>query len=153
MRSQGQASCLLTLEFKCHLRYCSSQEVDVSLSRSAVLHYISEFLTLGLNQHVWPPAQDHARNSKTLGSQKSVVLSAFHDAAICASSRAHWPSCTWQLPAIAKQWQTPFWCPVHWFSTIFCPPFTVTTIEFVHNTLLPFSWPARSWLRWIHTKR
>ena len=40
MRSQGQASCLLTLEFKCHLRYCSSQEVDVSLSHSAVLHYI-----------------------------------------------------------------------------------------------------------------
>ena len=38
-RSQGQASCLLTLEFKCHLRYCSSQEVDVSLSHSAVLHY------------------------------------------------------------------------------------------------------------------
>ena len=32
MRSQGQASCLLTLEFKCHLRYCSSQEVDVLLS-------------------------------------------------------------------------------------------------------------------------
>ena len=41
MRSQRQASCLLTLEFKCHLRYCSSQEVDVSLSHSAVLHYIS----------------------------------------------------------------------------------------------------------------
>ena len=40
MRSQGQAFCLLTLEFKCHLRYCSSQEVDVSLSHSAVLHYI-----------------------------------------------------------------------------------------------------------------
>ena len=40
MRSQGQASCLLTLEFKCHLRYCSSQEVDVSLSHSAVLHYM-----------------------------------------------------------------------------------------------------------------
>ena len=39
MRSQGQASCLLTLEFKCHLRYCSSQEADVSLSHSAVLHY------------------------------------------------------------------------------------------------------------------
>ena len=38
-RSQGQASCLLTLEFKCHLRYCSSQEVGVSLSHSAVLHY------------------------------------------------------------------------------------------------------------------
>ena len=34
MRSQGQASCLLTLEFKCHLRYCSSQEVDVLLSVS-----------------------------------------------------------------------------------------------------------------------
>ena len=31
--------CLLMLEFKCHLRYCSSQEVDVSLSHSAVLHY------------------------------------------------------------------------------------------------------------------
>ena len=30
------------------------------------------------------------------------------------------------------------------FSTIFRPPFTVTTLEFVHNTLLPFSWPARS---------
>ena len=94
MRSQGQASCLLTLEFKCHLRYCSSQEVDVSLSHSAVFHYISEFVTLGLSQHVWPPAQDHARNSKALGSQKSVVLSTFHDAATCASSRAHWPSCT-----------------------------------------------------------
>ena len=40
MRSQGRASCLLPLEFKCHLRYCSSQEVDVSLSHSAVLHYI-----------------------------------------------------------------------------------------------------------------
>ena len=40
MRSQGQASCLLTLEFKCHLPYCSSQEVDVSLSHSAVLQYI-----------------------------------------------------------------------------------------------------------------
>ena len=39
-RSQGQAFCLLTLEFKCHLQYCSSQEVDGSLSLSAVLHYI-----------------------------------------------------------------------------------------------------------------
>ena len=51
MRSQGQASCLLTLEFKCHLRYCSSQEVDVSLSHSAVLHYIiwtnAEILSFG----------------------------------------------------------------------------------------------------------
>ena len=76
----------------------------VALSLSAVLHYISEFITLWQSQHVWPPAQDHARNSKTLGSQKSVVLSTFHDAATCASSRAHWPSCTtWQLPAIAKQ--------------------------------------------------
>ena len=74
-----------------------------------------------------------------------------------ASSRAHWPSCTtWQLPAIAKQWQTPFRCPVHWFSTIVQSPFTVTTTEFVHNTLLPFSWPARSWLgtavRGIHAE-
>ena len=40
MRSQGQVFCLLTLEFKCHLWYCSSQEVDLSLSHSAVLHYI-----------------------------------------------------------------------------------------------------------------
>ena len=40
MRSQGQASCLLMLEFKCHLRYCSSQEADVSFSHSVVLHYI-----------------------------------------------------------------------------------------------------------------
>ena len=47
MRSQGKTFCLLMLAFRCHLRYCSSQEVDVSLSHSAVLHYISEFLLLG----------------------------------------------------------------------------------------------------------
>ena len=111
---------MFTLEFKCHLRYYSSKEVDVSLSHSAVLHYISEFLTLGLSHHIWPPAQDHAANSKTLGSQKSVVLSTFHDAVTCASSRAPWPSCTTcQLPAIAKQ--TPFGCPVHWFFYNFPP--------------------------------
>ena len=56
MRSQGQASCLLTLEFKCHLRYCSSQEVDVSLSHSAVLHYIT-WTSVGLILwcHIAPP--------------------------------------------------------------------------------------------------
>ena len=41
MHSQGQAFCLPTLEFKCHLRYCSSQEMDVSLNNSAglILYY------------------------------------------------------------------------------------------------------------------
>ena len=38
--SQGKALCLLMLEFKCHLPYCSSQEVDMSLSHTAVIHNI-----------------------------------------------------------------------------------------------------------------
>ena len=33
--------CLLMPEFKCHLQFHSSQEVDVFLSHSAVLHYIN----------------------------------------------------------------------------------------------------------------
>ena len=56
MHSQGQqASCLLTLEFKCHLRYFNSQEVDVSLSHCAVLHYIiATFSTSNLfNLHLF----------------------------------------------------------------------------------------------------
>ena len=40
IHSQGKAFCLLMLEFKCHLWHCSSQEVDVSLSHSVVLHHI-----------------------------------------------------------------------------------------------------------------
>ena len=62
MCSQGQAFCLLTLEFKCHLRYCSSQEVDVSLSHSAVLHYMNIiFMLISLQSNIYTSNQEPFR--------------------------------------------------------------------------------------------
>ena len=52
MWGQGQAFCFLTLEFNSHLRYCSSQEVDVSLSHSAVLRYTIIF-KIEVGNHLW----------------------------------------------------------------------------------------------------
>ena len=70
MRSQGQASCLLTLEFKCHLRYCSSQEVVMSLSHSAVLHY-TLFQAMTLVSCDTKPLPETLLISHQWGSQKS----------------------------------------------------------------------------------
>ena len=62
LHDHAQSLCMLTLEFKCHLRFCSSQEVNVSLSHSTVLHYIRfslshpeihTYLGLCLIFHTW----------------------------------------------------------------------------------------------------